>query len=311
MIEAKGMLFLYVETPLHAGTGTALGTVDLPIQRERHTQFPTVQGSGIKGALRAVAEGRAKSDAQKKAVEVVFGPPPPKPGERIEHAGALIVQDAKILLFPVRSVVGVFAWTTCPSVLARFERDARAAGLNISWRASSARVDDERMALVASGSEVKRNGNVVLEEFAFEAREESAVTEIGNWLAQNVLPQSEEYQFWRDILHKRLVVLHDNCFRDFCLMATEVVTRIRLKAETKTVEEGGLWTEEALPSESVLYAPIFATPVRAKNKAEIADAKAVLRYVKGLDIDRIQLGGDETVGRGIVKVRFWTEGGEG
>ncbi|HIE08953.1 MAG TPA: type III-B CRISPR module RAMP protein Cmr4 [Armatimonadetes bacterium] len=309
MVEARGMLFLYVETPLHAGTGTALGAVDLPIQRERHTQFPIVQGSGIKGALRAVAEEKARSDEEeRKKVEVVFGP---RPEEASEHAGALVVQDARILLFPVRSVAGVFAWTTCPSVLARFERDARSSRLDVPWQASSVKVDNERVALVAPNSEVTRGKSVVLEDFSFEARDEAVVADIGNWLSQNVLPDLAEYRFWREALPRRLVVLHDNCFRDFCLTATEVVTRIRLKTETKTVEEGGLWTEEALPSESVLYAPIFATPVRARNKASIADAKAVLRYVKGLDIDRIQLGGDETVGRGIVKVRIWTEGGEG
>jgi len=28
---SKSMLFLYAESPLHAGSGRALGTVDLPI----------------------------------------------------------------------------------------------------------------------------------------------------------------------------------------------------------------------------------------------------------------------------------------
>ena len=32
MFQAKKILFLYVETPLHAGTGRGLGAVDLPIQ---------------------------------------------------------------------------------------------------------------------------------------------------------------------------------------------------------------------------------------------------------------------------------------
>ncbi|HRI29847.1 MAG TPA: hypothetical protein PK715_17435, partial [Chitinophagales bacterium] len=31
---------LICETPLHAGTGDDLGFVNLPIQRERHTDFP-------------------------------------------------------------------------------------------------------------------------------------------------------------------------------------------------------------------------------------------------------------------------------
>ena len=63
MFKEQGILFLYTETPLHAGSGTSVGTVDLPIQRERHTDYPLIQGSGIKGGLRDLAyqvKGAAK-----------------------------------------------------------------------------------------------------------------------------------------------------------------------------------------------------------------------------------------------------------
>ncbi|MBO0794275.1 MAG: hypothetical protein J2P36_25460, partial [Ktedonobacteraceae bacterium] len=56
MITATKTLYLYVETPLHAGVGSGLSSIDLPIQRERTTQYPMIQGSGIKGKLRSVAE---------------------------------------------------------------------------------------------------------------------------------------------------------------------------------------------------------------------------------------------------------------
>ena len=55
MITDTTMLYLYVETPLHAGVGSGLSSIDLPIQRERTTQYPMIQGSGIKGKLRATA----------------------------------------------------------------------------------------------------------------------------------------------------------------------------------------------------------------------------------------------------------------
>ena len=42
----------YTLSPLHAGSGQAVGAVDLPIQRERHTGWPHVQASGVKGAFR-------------------------------------------------------------------------------------------------------------------------------------------------------------------------------------------------------------------------------------------------------------------
>ncbi len=60
MILETTMLYLYVETPLHAGTGSGLSSIDLPIQRERTTQYPMIQGSSIKGKLRSAAH-RAKT----------------------------------------------------------------------------------------------------------------------------------------------------------------------------------------------------------------------------------------------------------
>ena len=38
------LLGIHAQTSLHPGTGTTLGTVDLPIQRERHTHWPTIAG---------------------------------------------------------------------------------------------------------------------------------------------------------------------------------------------------------------------------------------------------------------------------
>ena len=49
MFKVAKPVFLIVETPLHAGSGSDLGAVDLPIQRERHTDFPKVEGSSVKG----------------------------------------------------------------------------------------------------------------------------------------------------------------------------------------------------------------------------------------------------------------------
>src|SRR5712692_10488110 len=103
MITATRMLYLYVETPLHAGAGSGLSSIDLPIQRERTTQYPMIQGSGIKGKLRAALEGNRDdlTQAKREMVDVVFGPPSTSGGGS-DHAGALIAGDARILLFPVR-----------------------------------------------------------------------------------------------------------------------------------------------------------------------------------------------------------------
>lgn len=63
MKELSSLVFLYAETPLHAGSGTALGAVDLPIQRERLSGLPMVQGSGIDQGCAARRAQRPKEGA--------------------------------------------------------------------------------------------------------------------------------------------------------------------------------------------------------------------------------------------------------
>lgn len=343
MFEAKALLYLYVETPLHAGSGTSLGVVDLPVQRERVTNYPMVQASGIKGKLRAEAyewrpfvqkkealklkelvqllqdpawqgkpeeqqEREAERRARKRAakelgLELVFGP---EADEASKHAGAFTPGDARLLLFPVRSLIGVFAWTTSKDALARFYRDAKTVELEINWQPVGP--TGETTALVAPGSDVTADDKVVLEEFAFDAKEDQQVKVIAEWLANNALPRDSEYGYWRQKLPKSLVILPENAFRDFTLFSTEIINRIRLERETKTVAEGALWSEEHLPTDTLLYAPLFATKPRV-DKSKLPQswqgtAQEVLDFVKKLGLDRIQLGGDETVGRGMVKLRF-------
>ncbi|RMI19935.1 MAG: type III-B CRISPR module RAMP protein Cmr4, partial [Calditrichaeota bacterium] len=96
----NALLTLHAVTFLHPGAGQSTGLVDLPVQRERHTGFPMLASSGLKGSLRDKAEqawGRDNAD-----VAVIFGSP--EAGGSDSCAGALIVSDARILAFPVRSL---------------------------------------------------------------------------------------------------------------------------------------------------------------------------------------------------------------
>jgi CRISPR-associated protein Cmr4 len=296
VFEKAAMLFLYCETPVHAGTGTSLSIVDLPIQRERITGLPIVQASSLKGVLRAEVE-RLKG---KQIAEALFGP---ETQRAHEHAGCVSPHDARLLLFPIRSLVGVFAWATCPFVLERFKREMIAAGFQIGWQVPNPA--NSQQALVAHDDTIVADGKVVLEEFAFKAQPSEETKSIAEWLAKNAFPQSPEYKPFRDWLPKRFVILPDDAFRDFTQLATEIQTRVQLKKETKTVGEGP-WFEEHLPSETLLYAPIFVSKPLAPNANQLGltDSDAVLQALRDLQLDRLQIGGDETVGRGIVKVRL-------
>ena len=109
-----------------------------------------------------------------------------------------------------------------------------------------------------------------------------------------------------------LVVLPDDDFRDFVELSTEVVARTRIDADTGTVASGALFYEEYLPQESVLYTLALAAPVFQKEdakdeffKQEGADeASLVLELFRKGVPEVIQIGGNATIGKGLVRLSF-------
>lgn len=317
--------FLLVETPLHAGSGTDLGSVDLPIQRERHTGFPKIEASGLKGSIREVFEQQPREElwkafpvlkedqeAYSKALDLVFGP---KEGDL--HAGALGFTDARLLLFPVRSGRGIFAWITCRAVLERLRRELELAGIQdlppIPPEGSVPPESDIAIKGASSGTDA-----VVLEEYTIEVRKAQEARDLAQWLAAKAFPQGPTLEWWREKIKKSLVVLGDDDFRDFTALATEVVTRIRIDPETGTVVGGALFTEEYLPQESLFYSFALASPLFSgeKEKELCADLfgkdksaqdEKVLRFWQRGMPAVLQVGGNATLGRGLVRVRLWEE----
>lgn len=144
MFKQKKMLYLTVETPLHAGTGRGLGAVDLPIQRERTTGYPMAQSSGVKGCLRAEADPKYSTSAKKLSQEeflTIFGP---ETDNAADYAGALSVGDARILFFPVRSLAGVFAWVTSLDALSRYQREAAMIDQKPGWEIPQSQPEAEQ-----------------------------------------------------------------------------------------------------------------------------------------------------------------------
>jgi CRISPR-associated protein Cmr4 len=329
MDELGSLLFLYTETPLHAGSGVALGAVDLPIQRERMSGLPLVQGSGIKGALRQVFRERVKSikDEMERSEAhdlylTLFGREPPEQGGKEkdsdeDFASALSVQDARLLLLPVRTVWGGWAWVTSPMILQRLARDLEVAfGKTAAWSAAlseDARNLDENKAFIAPGSKVTNGGRLIIEDLDYAAEARPWLGELAGWLADNAFPTSETYKAFRERLAGQLALVSDAEMRFLSEHATEVVARIRIDPETGTVKQGALWSEESLPAETVLFSLAFFTQGRRpKSKGEKAPG---FKEYKAPDLLRrfgeemakswrIRLGGDRTVGRGIVGVRM-------
>lgn len=290
MFEKALTMYIYAETPIHAGSGAYVGgAVDLPIQRERHTELPIIQGSSLKGVLRNYAETYAETiGINKNKIEKIFGKP--------DLAGGISVTDARMLVFPVRTLKGVFGWTTCRLVLDRFKRDLKLAGKSVDWEPISPSDKDKAVVINSSGI-VLEDGNVYAEELKLAAEENSEnLPKIVESICE-ALPSSNEYKTIRNKLSKDVFVVADEVFRELTKMTVEVVTRIRI-GEKGTVEEGGLWSEEELPVDSLMYSLILI-PKRLQdlNVGEVA------LELKKYDSKILQIGGDESIGRGFVRVK--------
>jgi len=287
--QQGGLLYLHAQTGLHPGSGTALGTVDLPVQRERHTQWPVIPGSTLKGILRDACR---RADNDKEDLFAAFGP---ETDEADKHAGALSLTDARILAFPVRSLKGVFAWATCEAVLGRLLRDLKLGGGANGLSLPSA--PDKDRAHCKEGSPLLVDGNkLILEEFEFERTGDAS--RVREWIASHAVNDD----FTRERVKSHLVVLHDDDFTHFVRHATEVVARVGLNYERKTVKKGALFYEEFLPAETLFYSVVLASDSRREGHDKTA--QDILGYLRRNLPPVLQIGGDETIGKGLCVVHL-------
>ncbi|WP_287788064.1 type III-B CRISPR module RAMP protein Cmr4 [Acidiphilium sp.] len=287
MPDSAAILYLHAITSLHPGSGTALGVVDLPIQRERHTAWPVVPGSSVKGVLRETMRGPLANNLW----TAIFGP---ETAQAALHAGAVTFTDARLLAFPVRSLKGVFAWVTCKAALDRYARDLALAGIKPDGLVLSEEPEPGKM-LVAQDSPILIDGNAaLLEEFDFSRAGDAA--KIAAWLSGHAGVDKAA----RCRLQSHLVVLNDSDFTHFAVHATEVLARVGLDAETRTVRNGALFYEEFLPPETILYAVLLAAASRQKD-ANTSGAGLLAEIRKNLP-PTLQIGAGETIGKGLVAI---------
>lgn len=303
---------LHAVTSVHAGSGSEIGLVDLPIQREKHTGYPKIESSSLKGAIRYTVENLAKTDEDKKKVELVFGSinkedknekddkedrknnEDKKTQEKDSIPSAIAFSDARILLFPVKSMRGIFAWITCPHVLKRFNDDQMFNQTNVDpFPVPEANT-------VSSNKMMVSHGNIVLEEYAIQVKESGETKKLAEQLT-NYLQQDLSTD-----IKDRIVVLEDDDFNDFVRLSTEVNARIKIDSEKGIVDNKALWYEENVPPETVFYSFLYIGKVRGEGLNNFKDETQVENFLMDETIfPRVfQLGGNSTLGRGLLR-KIW------
>lgn len=312
------ILFMNLLEPLHCGAGEGLGGIDRPIIRETPTAFPIIQPPTIKGVLRRSFETIWSGPPESSYVLELFGP---KPGRGAEHAGAISFGEGQMLAFPVRSLRGLFVWATCPRVLFRLQHR-----LALTSKKRLASLDDLLRVLVEKGeyfspvvtpslkdaalvhgrsTETNHLGDLILEEYHYAVEEMARLEVFAKEISKDIYGGDS---FWSREFSRKLVVLPEDSFRHFAVNCTELMPNIQI-TEYGVTEPHSLRYTEYLPRESVLYSLISYAgsrmPVAGTGaKSPLGSPEEVQAVFERHKPDMIQIGGDETTGKGLVALRI-------
>jgi CRISPR-associated protein Cmr4 len=294
------LTFVHALSHLHAGTGQGAGIIDLPIAREKATRLPFLPGSSLKGALRA--------RCSVKECQQVFGPDTKNIETENNHASSAQFSDQRLLLLPIRSLVGTFAWVTSPYVLRRLVRDIQDTDLTPPAKVIPT-IENVETCVIASGESKicldTPEPKVFLEDFKLRPQFQEDAKLWARWIGEQIFSNDPEYQ---QMLIERICIVHDDVFSFLVETATEINAHIKLKEDTKTVQDGGLWYEEALPAETILSGIVLATPTNA-SRISVEEVFTVLQGITEKTF--LQLGGKATTGHGMCRVQFAGKAKEG
>jgi len=290
------ILYLFTRTPLHVGAGASVGAIDQPVQRERHTGFPIVPATSLKGSFAAqwndrlvtIGEGdKAKKVRGTSVAAWLFG----SDDANAAFAGSLLFSEARLLAFPIRSAKGSFAWITCPLLLQRAKRDG----------VLSAECPDEpadAKAIFKEDGPLAISSDVVLEDYGF-----SVTGTYPAALAAEIAALMPEEEVFRSVLD-RLVIVSDGIMSHFATTTCEIAQHVRISDETGTAEEGGLFNQENVPVDTLFYSVLRTTPGRGEHFKGKPSEEALAEFQNKLTAAGhvFQFGGDASTGLGWCSV---------
>jgi CRISPR-associated protein Cmr4 len=317
--DLRRTYWIHALSSLHVGAGRGVGYIDLPVTREKTTNWPFVPGSAVKGVLAdhfgAGEEARKGKAAENRRFRTAFG----LAGDSDANAGALVFTDARLVCLPVRSFFGTFAWVTSPFALTRLLRDALS-----SEEMTVPSVSGQGEALLPPGSKLLDVGrkNLYLEDLDFAVKEDPSAKKWAEYIAEELFQGETGEQKksagadWKNLFLERFVILHDDAFTFLCETGTEVAARVRIQDDKKIVANGALWYEESLPAETILAGTVWCDRLFGKTKGSNGEGpenereetpeeerRELLEHFCSGTI-RMQLGGKATVGRGQVRCLF-------
>lgn len=277
------IMSIFTRTPLHVGCGSSVGAVDQPVVRERHTGYPVIPGSAIKGVLADLwnEKNEKGNPVRSKDGITLFG----NDDTQNASAGRLLIGEGRLLAFPIRSAKGAFAWLTCPLALNRCKRDGGFTFTIPDVAAGAVSVTKDSMLKF-------EQGKVIFEEYPLAV----AAKEIDGALVAALAELCAD-SVWAE-MPKRLAVVSDELFQYFVENACEIANHNRIDDETGVVANGALFSQENVPSETLFYSVM--------NAAEATHLDLLGKKLDAVN-HLVQVGADVTTGLGWCTVALKEE----
>ena len=264
--------FATVRTPVLAGAGEGTGRADTSIQRNSVSKIPKIDSSVWRGSVTELLPFAL----EKKNSKDKFAGKRPK----------ISFSDLRLLLFPVRSSSNLFTLLTCPGCLREVLRD-------MNWYGYLPKAYSEYENKVRYYEDTTMWKGDFREEY--ELLGQDSIQKKGN----HEDPDSKKELFsmlgFEEHVIQRIGIVSDELFVYFVERETEVAVRNKTEGQ-------GLFTEEYLPEESVLYGFInefkdIVYPAENVLEAIHSELKRRCPSEEGKGFT-LQLGKNETLGKG-------------
>lgn len=277
------LVYLYLLSPLHTGGASQEGNV-VGIAREVHTNFPYLPSSSIRGRLRAEVDSDPEDYEERIRCIRLFGPelkdiPNQDLMELYEvdnhklvnlEQGSIWIGDASLLWIPISSISHSTIWISCPLLLQRWSR------LRFG----------EQIDVAELSSNLDKRGTIYLKDAS---------------IPGSRLKDFPEGKTWEDFVPgktsiKQVLVVPDRYCETLIEMSLWRQVKVKLD-ENKVVTDGSFRYEEAIPPDALMYFSWGLTRQTKKNRDDYhRDFQRLLS-----DHEVLQLGGQESLGRGFVK----------
>lgn len=271
--------FIHAITHLHVGSGSSVEEeIDLPFQRDE-LGYPTIYASSLKGAIKSflLKEFPDKRDV----IYKVLGE-----DENPEEASLGTFLDAILFAIPSRIIeidsvkphVWVYVTTyellkKVKSYLDSISQLSNASFSNLQNTINSVLHNEGKNITLCSSLKTA----ILNEDFHVEL--EALNVNIPN-ITNDDVP---------------LLVLEDSIGKEVINRSLIRVRRIRINKDKKTVVTGGLWSEEYVPMKTIFFSVFLGK----ESKENAIFDSCILRKLK-----YVILGGKETIGKGIVELRW-------